>query len=557
MAPLPEDLKKLKWYGDFPMMERVIQKRLSRDIPQALKERLLAELEIIRRLPGQYPYSWDEAFAVMAENIRDFSREEFQALWEEDAMEWIYIQGRVCFHHLFFSNLIKTREWMCSRLLYPELAAGKSENSDFLNQVIAVMKEEGKISRRFRVQTTMCLKESAQRSGEEIRVYLPVPVEYAQVKDFALLHARVAMDGNWKDVPVFRLSPEDTGEGICTGDEERTKTIDGRSGRKSTEYAKSDENFTAWIAPEHAPQRTVCFCGKYQKDTRFRVEYLYQVDMPYVDLYSSDEQKSSEAYSSDGQKSLEAYSSDGQKSPEAYFSYRQRNPEAYSFNGQKNPKKALPHGWFPEAREDFPEYFLQEQLPHIHFTPYLRALAEEIVGKETRPLEKARKIYDYLTTHVMYSFVRDYFSITELVDYTASGWKGDCGLQALMFITLCRIAKIPARWQSGLYTRPADPGSHDWAMFYLEEYGWLFADCSFGGSAARMGCEERRRFYFGNLDPYRMPSCCQFQADFLPPMKGWRFDPYDNQSGEAEYPDRCLHTEETETEHKVQEILPE
>lgn len=504
MAPLPEDLKKLKWYGDFPVMERVIQKRLSRDIPQALKERLLAELEIIRRLPGQYPYSWDEAFAVMAENIRDFSREEFQALWEEDAMEWIYIQGRVCFHHLFFSNLIKTREWMCSRLLYPELAAGKSENSDCLNQVIAVMKEEGKISRRFRVQTTMCLKESAQRSGEEIRVYLPVPVEYAQVKDFALLHARVAMDGNWKDVPVFRLSPEDAGEG--------------------EEHTKRAEGFTAWIAPEHAPQRTVCFCGKYQKGTRFRVEYLYQVDMPYVDLYASD---------------------------------GQRNPEAYSFNGQKNPKKALPHGWFPEAKEDSPEHFLQEQLPHIHFTPYLRALAEEIVGKETRPLEKARKIYDYLTTHVMYSFVRDYFSITELVDYTASGWKGDCGLQALMFITLCRIAKIPARWQSGLYTRPADPGSHDWAMFYLEEYGWLFADCSFGGSAARMGCEERRRFYFGNLDPYRMPSCCQFQADFLPPMKGWRFDPYDNQSGEAEYPDRCLHTEETETEHKVQEILPE
>ena len=105
---------------------------------------------------------------------------------------------------------------MCSRLLYPELAAGKSENSDFLNQVIAVMKEEGKISRRFRVQTTMCLKESAQRSGEEIRVYLPVPVEYAQVKDFALLHAQVEMDGNWKDIPVFRLSPEDTGEGEAT-----------------------------------------------------------------------------------------------------------------------------------------------------------------------------------------------------------------------------------------------------------------------------------------------------------------------------------------------------
>ena len=101
MAPLPEDLKKLKWYGDFPVMERVIQKRLSRDIPQALKERLLAELEIIRRLPGQYPYSWDEAFAVMAENIRDFSREEFQALWEEDAMNGFIFRAGFAFITFF------------------------------------------------------------------------------------------------------------------------------------------------------------------------------------------------------------------------------------------------------------------------------------------------------------------------------------------------------------------------------------------------------------------------------------------------------------------------
>lgn len=492
MAPLPEDLQKLKWYGDFPVMERVIKKRLAGDLPQALRERLLAELEVISRLPGQYPYSWEEALGIMVKNIRDFSREEFQELWEDNAMDWIYIQGKVHFHTLFFQNLVKTREWLCSRLLFPELAGTRQENIAFLNRTIAAMKAGKGISRRFCVRTTLELKESARRPGERIKVYLPIPVEYAQVRDVRLLHARTEVDGSWRDVKIFHIPSENDGEThICRG--------------------KEDKGFAAWAAPAHAPQRTVCFVGEYQRESRFQIEYSYQVDMPYIDLYRQSE--------------------------------------------QETPAKQRLCGWFPQNAEDFPEHYLGEQLPHIHFTPYLRALAAEIVGKETKPLKKAQKIYDYLTTHVMYSFVREYFLIAELVDYTASGWKGDCGLQALLFITLCRIAGIPARWQSGLYIRPEDPGSHDWAMFYLEEYGWLFADCSFGGSAARMGCEERRRFYFGNLDPYRMPSCCQFQADFLPPVEGWRFDPYDNQSGEVEYPEGCLRPEEMETRHEVQETI--
>ena len=35
---------------------------------------------------------------------------------------------------------------------------------------------------------------------------------------------------------------------------------------------------------------------------------------------------------------------------------------------------------------------------------------------------------------------------------------GDCGVFALLFITLCRIAGIPARWQSGLAVRPGRVG---------------------------------------------------------------------------------------------------
>lgn len=492
-------------------MERVIQKRLAKDLPLALKERLLAELEIIRRLPGQYPYSWEEALEMMKKHIRDFSREEFQELWEDDAMDWIYLQGKVYFKENFFSNLMKTRDWLCRRLLFPEMGEGKWEKSQFLDKTIARMKEKGGISCRFRMKTVLQLEEQAQRTGEAIRVYLPIPVEYAQVKSFRLLHAQVWFGGGQiREVPVFRAALEKwdaSSENSKEWDDspENSKEWDNSSENSKKWNAspenKGDNSFVAWIAPEHAPQRTICFQGKYEKDAHFEIEYEYQIDMPYIDL--------------------------------------------------KHKQKPLVRGWIPRAEEDKPEHYLGEQLPHVHFTPYLKALAKEIVGDEGQPLEKARRIYDYITTHLMYSFVRDYFSITELVDYTASGWKGDCGLQALLFITLCRISGVPARWQSGLYAKPGDVGSHDWAMFYVEEYGWLFADCSFGGSAARMGCEERREFYFGNLDPYRMPACCQFQADFLPPVKGLRIDPYDNQTGEAEYADRCLRAGEIETKHEV------
>lgn len=198
-----------------------------------------------------------------------------------------------------------------------------------------------------------------------------------------------------------------------------------------------------------------------------------------------------------------------------------------------------------------PDFCLEEQAPHIVFTPYLRALAKELVGSETNPLVKARCIYDFVTTHVMYSYVRRYDTIDNLSEYAAVNLKGDCGIQALLFITLCRICGVPARWQSGLYVTPEEIGSHDWAEFYVEPYGWLFCDCSFGGGAWRNGKLERWNHYFGNLDVLRLPSCGAIQAPFDPPKKHWRGDPIDNQRGEFEYEDQGLDHSQLDFQHKV------
>lgn len=170
----------------------------------------------------------------------------------------------------------------------------------------------------------------------------------------------------------------------------------------------------------------------------------------------------------------------------------------------------------------------------MRFTPYLKALAADLAKGASTPAEKAWRFYEFITTKVDYSFMRDYFQIDALNEYCAVNLRGDCGLQALLFIVLCRIGGIPARWQSGMAVEPSYTGSHDWAQFYLDGWGWLFADCSYGGSAYRYGNAERHQFYFGNLDPMRMVANRAFQADLTPGLSVLRVDPYDNQAGEVE-----------------------
>ena len=204
-----------------------------------------------------------------------------------------------------------------------------------------------------------------------------------------------------------------------------------------------------------------------------------------------------------------------------------------------------------KASENQPEFSTEEQAPHILFTPFIQELYKEIVGNETNPVKKARLIYDYITTNIRYSFMRPYSSLNNIPEYAAVNGKGDCGVQALLFITLCRCGHIPAKWQSGLYVPGNRAGSHDWARFYIEPYGWVFADLSFGGSSYRAGNEERRLFYFGNLDPFRMPANAEFEHEFFPAKKFTRNDPTDNQKGEAEYENHPLLSYDYDTEQTI------
>lgn len=247
----------------------------------------------------------------------------------------------------------------------------------------------------------------------------------------------------------------------------------------------------AFLAPEDEPQRTIYFELPYEPGMTVSAEIAYEIDAPY----------------------------------------------------------AQPHA--REVYAEQPVFDTEELPPHVVFTPYLRALAKEIIGDETNALLKARKIYDFITTQAVYRFMPPYLTVPNIPEYFLSGLRGDCGVQAITFVTLCRLCGVPAQWQSGLYTKPNSAGHHDWARFYVAPFGWLFADCSFGGSAYRAGDLDRWNFYFGNLEPWRMPTCSAFQQEFNPPRRFLRHDPYDNQSGEVESLTRRLYADEYEDDCRV------
>lgn len=179
-----------------------------------------------------------------------------------------------------------------------------------------------------------------------------------------------------------------------------------------------------------------------------------------------------------------------------------------------------------------PLFYTGEWLPHIAFTPYLRDLAERLTRSLDTPVEKAYAIYNYVTENVDYRYQPSYILLDNIADSCAKELRGDCGVMALLFITLCRIAGIPAKWQSGLSVHPESAGCHDWCMFYAAPHGWLYADPSFGSGARRDLEPHRRRHYFGSLDPWRMVANSAFQTPLTPPDPCYRHDPYDNQLGE-------------------------
>jgi hypothetical protein len=194
--------------------------------------------------------------------------------------------------------------------------------------------------------------------------------------------------------------------------------------------------------------------------------------------------------------------------------------------------------------------YTAERLPHIAFTPDVKKLASTIVGDETNPLEKALRIFRWVSKNMPWCAEMEYSIIPSLSVKGLTARRGDCGVQGTSFITLCRAAGVPARWQSGWQTKPGSENMHDWSEIYIEPWGWLPADASNG---VRVHSDPRvRDFFCGHLDPYRMIVNLDYSRELDPPKTSFRSEPIDFQRGEIEVDGHNLYFNEWDWKFKAE-----
>ena len=458
-AGLPDDVERLKAAGYYQEAIERIDEYLAEDwtdtqnsprsqgldpvggpLPQnptpqgveALREAMLAQREMMRRLPAEYCYTEAEAVARMQGLVKDFTAEEFRQLVKHGRVDWRFVEGEKHYLDRFAETLLATHADLAARQLDPP--APNTAAREFRRRQHEQMEQTGNASARITLRASVGMSDEAFAEA----------LAKAKAEGRSSVHVRA-----WLPIPAACLS------------------------QSEIELLDLTEP-PARIADENAPQRTVYWEADLAENRRFGVQYRYRETAIYTD----------------------------------------------------------PLDFTPDAEQ--PTFDTGEEAPHIVFTPYLKALAHQLTDGVTDPAEKAKRIYDYVTLNVRYHYQPAYFVQECLPDRCARDRRGDCGIMALTFITLCRIVGIPAQWQSGLSVSLTGVGCHDWAMFYIAPKGWMYADCSFGASMARLGDETMRRHYFGSLDTGRMVANRAFEAPFDPPMTGFRSDPYDNQSGECE-----------------------
>ena len=83
---------------------------------------------------------------------------------------------------------------------------------------------------------------------------------------------------------------------------------------------------------------------------------------------------------------------------------------------------------------------------------------------------------------------------------------------------------------------------HDWSEFYVEPWGWLPADASYG---VRSHQDPRvRDFLCGRMDPYRWIVNLDFGRPLEPNKISFRSEPNDFQRGEVEIDGHNLYFDE-------------
>lgn len=168
-------------------------------------------------------------------------------------------------------------------------------------------------------------------------------------------------------------------------------------------------------------------------------------------------------------------------------------------------KVALPLGYPSPPSGRFPAGLARFLQPD-HLVP-INGVIGELSREETAgladPLQKARKIYDYVISTMHYDHDGAGWGRGDAV-WACSSHHGNCTDFHSLFIGLARAAGIPARFDIG-FPLPLNQhqgkisGYHCWAEFYVRGVGWIPID-----AAEAWEMPEKHNYFFGAIDQNRV-----------------------------------------------------
>jgi len=163
----------------------------------------------------------------------------------------------------------------------------------------------------------------------------------------------------------------------------------------------------------------------------------------------------------------------------------------------------------------------------------MQELAKKIVGDETNPYLKVKKIFTWIDQNIPWASALEYSTFDNIPEYVLENKHGDCGMQTLLFMNLARCSGIPTKWQSGWMMHPNEVNLHDWAEVYYEGIGWTPLDQTFDLLPSEN--PDIKYFYVSGIDAYRMTVNDEFSGEFVPQKKFLRSETIDFQRGEVEW----------------------
>jgi transglutaminase-like putative cysteine protease len=109
-------------------------------------------------------------------------------------------------------------------------------------------------------------------------------------------------------------------------------------------------------------------------------------------------------------------------------------------------------------------------------------LSKEQTQGVTDPLQKGRKVYEYVVATMRYDKSGQGWGRGDAI-WACTAKRGNCTDFHSLFIGMMRASGVPARFEMG-FPLPADKsegdisGYHCWAQFYVQGFGWVPVDAS-------------------------------------------------------------------------------